>query len=374
MSYLVPHNRDMRFVHTADWQIGMAAAQVGEAGSRVRQARLDAIHKVAKVCRNEQAEFLIVAGDTFEHHGVGRDLIAAVASLMQQMPCPVYVIPGNHDPEHHGSVWRDPIWSQCDRVHVLLTRDPVSIPGAILYPCPLFCRRSGEDPTSWIPSTPEEGKLRIGIAHGHAGETPNGDGSYPVAFDASKRAGLDYLALGHWHSTTIFPGARMAYSGTHEPTAFGEPDSGNVLVVELTGKGALPVVTRVHTGTLSWRQIKQSITSEGVLGGLVQELAQSANPDSQLLQVCLSGLLFGSDVGVLARLEDVCGGFLYARVDRAELKPAPADESWMADLPAGIIYQTAHRLRDLAGTPGPDAEIATQSLLELYAMASEVMA
>ena len=32
----------MRFVHTADWQIGMRAAHVGGAGPRVREERLAA--------------------------------------------------------------------------------------------------------------------------------------------------------------------------------------------------------------------------------------------------------------------------------------------------------------------------------------------
>ena len=35
----------MKFLHTADWQLGMKAAHVGEAGARVREERLLAARK-----------------------------------------------------------------------------------------------------------------------------------------------------------------------------------------------------------------------------------------------------------------------------------------------------------------------------------------
>jgi len=45
----------MRFVHTADWQIGMKAAHVGDAGKRVREERIEAARpsreNVRRTCR-----------------------------------------------------------------------------------------------------------------------------------------------------------------------------------------------------------------------------------------------------------------------------------------------------------------------------------
>jgi hypothetical protein len=45
------HDRNMRFVHSGDWQIGMAAAQVGAVGDRVRAVRLDTCSRVVKDIR-----------------------------------------------------------------------------------------------------------------------------------------------------------------------------------------------------------------------------------------------------------------------------------------------------------------------------------
>ncbi|NOX53263.1 MAG: hypothetical protein GXP27_02265 [Planctomycetes bacterium] len=56
----------VRFLHTADWQIGMKAAHVGEKAERVRDERLNAARRVVQVGREHSAEFIVVAGDTFK--------------------------------------------------------------------------------------------------------------------------------------------------------------------------------------------------------------------------------------------------------------------------------------------------------------------
>ena len=56
----------VKFVHTADWQIGMKAAHVGAVGKRVRSERLESARRVVEAAASRQADFIIVAGDTFE--------------------------------------------------------------------------------------------------------------------------------------------------------------------------------------------------------------------------------------------------------------------------------------------------------------------
>jgi DNA repair exonuclease SbcCD nuclease subunit len=246
------------------------------------------------------------------------------------------------------------------------------VPGGTLFPCPLFRKRSTEDPTAWIDAGGADG-IRIGIAHGHVGDTPNADGSYPIALDAPKRAGLDYLALGHWHSTTIF-GQRMAYCGTHEQTSFGERDSGNVLVVDVEAPGASPVIRTVRTGKLNWQQIERTITVDGELADVARLLARFPDEATHLIDLTLNGVLFQRDADEIERIEKACGKLLFARIDRAALRPAPEDEDWVTRLPAGAVREAAGRLRQIASSQGRDAEVATQALIELYTIYSEVAA
>ena len=59
----------MRFLHTADWQLGMTRHFLeGEAQPRYAAARRDAVAALAGVAAETQAEFVVVAGDVFEHN------------------------------------------------------------------------------------------------------------------------------------------------------------------------------------------------------------------------------------------------------------------------------------------------------------------
>src|SRR5690606_4469982 len=94
--------------------------------------------------------------------------------------------------------------------------------GVTLYPCPLKHKAGYDDPTAWIPRREDKEDLRIGLAHGTLPiQQEMGEDAFPIALDRAEQAGLDYLALGHWHSTLGHPpggNGRTWYSGTHETT------------------------------------------------------------------------------------------------------------------------------------------------------------
>jgi len=372
----------VKFIHTADWQLGMKAAHVGEAAARVRDERLAAARRVIKAAHDQGAEFVLIAGDTFEDNGVERALIQKVADILGSSPVPVYLIPGNHDPLAPGSVWEHPAWKSMEHVHVLREEKPVDIPGGILYPCPVKDKRSRKDPTAWIRSE-DRGVVSIGLAHGTVEGIQQAEPDHPIPRDAASRAGLDYLALGHWHSTATYPGAdglvRMTYSGTHEATSFGERDSGNVLLVEIAGPGASPLVTPVRTGGLSWMIIEKDIREPGDLQRVRQDIESQGNPGSTLIEVRLKGLLTAAERDEVARIEEILASrFLFRRVDSSGLRPSPEDASWLASLPLGILQNVAARLQELANPgfsgqrpEGASPEVASRALMELYALMTE---
>jgi DNA repair exonuclease SbcCD nuclease subunit len=369
----------LKFIHTADWQLGMKAAHVGGAAAQVREERLAAARRVVGAAREQAAEFVLVAGDIFEDNGVERALIQKVADILGNSPVPVYLIPGNHDPLTPGSVWEHPAWKSMEHVHVLREEKPVDIPGGVLYPCPVKDKRSRKDPTAWIPSE-NAGGIRIGLAHGTVEGIPQPEPDHPIPRDAASRAGLDYLALGHWHSTATYPASdgavRMAYSGTHETTSFGERDSGNVLVVEIAGPGASPLITPVRTGGHDWMVIEKDIREAGDLQRVRQDVESLGNPGSTLIEVRLKGLLAAAECDEVARIEEILASrFLFHRLDSSELWPSPEDDNWLAGLPPGILQKVVARLQELAnpgfsGQRPADAspEVASRALMELYAL------
>ena len=95
----------LRFIHTADWQIGMKAAHVGTVGQIVRAERLEAANRVVEAATNHRADFIMLAGDTFEDNAVDRVLVQQIADILGTFSGKVYIISGNHDPLVPGSVW-----------------------------------------------------------------------------------------------------------------------------------------------------------------------------------------------------------------------------------------------------------------------------
>ena len=372
----------MRFIHTADWQIGMKAAHVGEAGEAVRKSRIQCLRKLIDLAGSKQADFILVAGDSFEDNGVDRILVQKVVDTLRDSHVPVYVIPGNHDPLVPGSVWEYPAWKNLDQVYVLSEAAPMTLPGGMLYPCPLFEKRSRKDPTSWIPQCEGEG-IRIGLAHGTVEGIPQDEPDYPIAKEAPERAGLDYLALGHWHSTVFYEDSsshiRMAYSGTHETTKFGERDSGNVLLVEIEEPGAPPNVTPLDTGLLKWVVLENDLREPGDATRLLSEVEEILHSESTLLQIRISGLLPATEHSDLLQLKRLLASrFLHSRLEIGDLRPAPQDEDWVAELPMGVLRETGIRLKELADPSyagarpqGASPDMASRALLELYAVVTE---
>jgi len=373
----------MKFVHTADWQIGLKAAHAANAATRIREERFKAAERLVEQARQTGAEFIVVAGDTFEHNAVDRILVQRTADILAGFGRPVFIIPGNHDPLVPGSVWGHPAWKASPDLRVLREAAPVPIEDGEILPCPLYEARSRGDPTSWIPSA-SSGRVRIGLAHGTVEGILPDEPEYPIPRDTAARTGLDYLALGHWHSETQFADpdgvVRMAYSGTHETAKFGERDSGNALLVEIAQPGAAPVITRLRTGGFRWEALVRELGAAGDLRELRASIEAFENPDSTLLDVRLSGLLFADDQDELARIRElIAARFVFGRVDETALRPAPGDVLWIERLPEGILRDTVARLRDLAepayaGERPADATpaMAARALMELYVLAAGV--
>jgi DNA repair exonuclease SbcCD nuclease subunit len=340
----------MRLIHTADWQIGMKAAHLGAAGTRVREARLQSARAVAALAAEHSARLMLVAGDTFEHNAVDRRLVEEVAAILDSAACPVYVIPGNHDPLETGSVWEHAIWESLRNVRIARAAEPIDLGDTILYPCPIATRWSNQDPAAWIPRDLAPGRIHIGLAHGTLAGLPESDRCHPIA----AWHGLDYMALGHWHSTAIR--GRWAYAGTPEPSRFGERDSGSALLVDLTA-GSEPAITPVRTAQFDWLAI------DGTLREAIRAVETVADPGATLVDCRVTGFLAAEDRPLLERLDRVlAGGFVFARLDTAALVPAPDDDEWVAQLPPGYLREAAARLR------GRGDQTAAQALLELYGM------
>ena len=371
----------MRILHTADWQIGMRAAHAGARAAEVREARLRAGERVVEEAAKRKVDLLLLAGDTFEDSTVDPVLVRRVVDLLARTPCPVLVLPGNHDPLGPGSVFRHPAWAEArPRVRVLEEAAPVELGEALILPAPVSARASTTDPTLALPPA-DRSRICIGVAHGSlrgAGCEVEPD-DFPIAPEAAERAGVDYLALGHWHSTLIWPradAARLAYSGTHETTKFGERASGCALEVTVDGPGRPARVEVVPTGVLTWLSREVTLVSDDDVTRLRAELDAVAAPERALVRLILDGVLSEAGAQALAILEETLSArFLSVRVDRRAIAPRPDDAAgWLRALPDGPARKVGERLLEASAPGAPGREIALEALVRLLAMAERARA
>jgi len=280
----------LSFLHSADWQIGKPYARVEDPDKRakLRQVRIEAIDRIGQCARDQQAAFLLVAGDLFDSPTPSSSDISAVCQALGRLPCPVLVIPGNHDHGAPGSVWHQRFFQEeCQRrapnLQVLLNREPLVLAQAIVLPCPLLRRTDSQDPTAWVrsidwealPSDRPRILLAHGSIHGFGSEDLDADGGNlpssqnQLRLDDGLLGQLDYVALGDWHGLKQVH-AKGWYSGTPEPDRFPRHDAyrdGVVLAIQVE-RGSLPQVTPLPTAALQWHTTAVHLSGDDELARL----------------------------------------------------------------------------------------------------------
>lgn len=387
----------MKFIHTADWQIGKPFAGISDAHKRslVQQARFDVIKQIGRVAQENGAAFVLVAGDLFDSPSADKGTVAAACSAIGQIGAPVIAIPGNHDHGGPGSIWEQAFFQRerealAPNLHVLLEVAPLELDAAVILPCPLMRRSVTTDPTAWLRGAEvyaglSPDKPRIVLAHGSTqsfsgqwvDDEESGSASNLLNLERLPIAEIDYIALGDWHGTKEV-GAKAWYAGTPELDRFpkgGEHDPGNILMVEAR-RSAVPQVTRVVTAHLKWKDMVFDFADDAALDTLEARLNTLVGSRANEDLLCLT--LTGS-VGIEAanRLEQLLES-LAARLLRLKLANrtliAPTADEIEALTQQGrdpLIARVAGKLIEQAVGDSEDAQVARIALRELHAVCTQ---
>ncbi|MCL5253550.1 MAG: DNA repair exonuclease [Candidatus Thermoplasmatota archaeon] len=275
----------VRMLHTSDWHMGLKAVQIGEKAGEVRKKRYQTASLIANIAKNEKVDFVIISGDTFDNHNVDDSVVRYTIDILNGFsPIPVLILPGNHDPLLAGGVWDRGAWKHAGK-HITLMAEEAEkevVEGTFVYPCPVSQKLSSRDPTYWIPERKKDECIRIGIAHGSL-RTVSDSVNFPIPADRADISGLDYLALGDWHSFRA--SGRTVYSGTHEQTTFGESDAGNIVIVDIGKAQDQPKIERRRVGQLKWFEHDVFVSDETDVERMRSRIFSDAQLSSQLLRI-----------------------------------------------------------------------------------------
>ena len=328
-----------RILHTADWQIGKPYRWISDPQkqARLQRERVEVVSRIGDVARNESVDAVLVAGDLFDSSTVPASEVLEVMELIGAMPCPVLVIPGNHDHGGAGGIWRREdllrrMRERAPNLELLTQPEPTSRAGLTLLPCPLLRRHDNVGPMRWIEQLNwqnlDSEAPRVVLAHGSVQGFGSGVAVNALNLGQLPPGEVDYIALGDWHGLMQVQ-SNAWYSGTPEPDRFpaGPEDQRSQVILADLMRGDDPRVQTITTGRVAWHRITMQLQGLPDLERLNQDLDAciGSRAGRDLLRLELNGRL-GLDAHrrLQALVDELSEQLLHLRL-RGDLRRHPID-------------------------------------------------
>jgi exonuclease SbcD len=298
----------IRLLHTADVHLGARHTDLGEQAAAQRERQFAAFRRSVDLAIEERVDLVLIAGDLFDSNTQPRRSVERVAAELRrlvQAAIRTVIIPGTHDCYDRSSIYRAHDLGALagappasDMVVVLTPDRPeVVFPtlDTVIFGRVFDTKRAPQSPLHGFDAREDtRATWRIAMIHGALSIPGMTDGD-EVVIDAEEIAssGLDYLALGHWHSTlTARAGdVQYGYSGAPEPVAIDQDRAGNVLLVTLDIVDDVRHVTVEErpVGRTKFERIDMDAADLPSQATFIERLVARSDPDL-VLDVRLTGV------------------------------------------------------------------------------------
>jgi len=309
---------ELKFVHCADIHLDAPFSSLGPGKSSIRrQELLHTFQRIIQITREENAGLLLISGDLYEHDYVRRSTVGSVCDLFLTLPdTDIFIIPGNHDPLTANSYYRTFRWP--DNVHILDGERPFHILESrcvCVYGAAFRGYREDRLP---LPARVQQAQnlFNILLAHGTVDLDMGGGGYNPMNSRELAAAGMDYVALGHFHNRKDnIGGYGILYNpGSPEPLGFDEPGEHGIYAGSLSAspgkKAELRDLRFIRTGRYEYETLEVTLNEcSSDLQALerIGDFLHFSNPGTRLVQLVLKGYVdpsYRPDTGFLSdRLE-----------------------------------------------------------------------
>jgi DNA repair exonuclease SbcCD nuclease subunit len=289
----------LRIIHTADIHLGARHDDLGVQAAAQRDRQFAAFRATVDLALAEKVDLFLIAGDLFDSNVQPRRSVERVVGELKRLVearIRMVIIPGTHDVYDRTSIYRAYDLkamagsTERDDLVTVLTPDVsrIHLPAldAVVVARVFDTKRAPSSPLAGLDaSTDVAGATwRIGMVHGSIaipGKTDRDEVVITTEEIANSR--LDYLALGHWHSTQQARAGAVAYAyaGAPEAVALDQDRAGKVLLVELEnvdGKRIVTIEDRI-VGRTTFQRVQLDATGVGTQPELIAGLAKRADPD-----------------------------------------------------------------------------------------------
>ena len=247
----------LRLLHTADVHLGARHTDLGERAAVLRERQFAAFGTSVDLAIAEKVDIFLIAGDLFDSNTQPRRSVERVGAELGRLAragIRTVIIPGTHDVYDGASIYRSydlagMARAASDWVVVLTPYLPeIVFPplDAIVYGRVFDTKRSPRSPLAGLDAKSDtRATWKIGMVHGSLAIPGRTDTDHVVVTEEEiAKTGLDYLALGHWHSAIEGRAGNVsyAYSGAPEPVAVDQDGAGQVLIITLDDQSGRHVV------------------------------------------------------------------------------------------------------------------------------------
>ena len=331
----------LRLLHTADVHLGARHADLGDRAATQRERQFAAFVATIDLALAEKVDLVLIAGDLFDSNVQPRRSVERAAAQLNRLVearIRTVIAPGTHDLFDRASIYRAYDLAALsgavgsDLVTVLDPDHPEAHLKAldmIVHGRCFATKRAPYSPLKDLDlSKDDRAAWHVGLLHASIaieGKTDRDE----VVITAGEIAAshLDYLALGHWHSTSKGKAGKTAYAyaGAPEPIALDQDRAGNVLLVSLDaadGKKHVTIEER-KVGKTRFERLQLDAAKVGTQPALVTKLAERADADL-VLDVELMGIRPDElDVHVEEVEAELGERFLKIRVRDRSVAPLP---------------------------------------------------
>lgn len=275
----------IRLLHLADVHLGRPFQMLGEKGAAQRRALEAAFVRAVDAAIERRAHLVLIAGDLFDSarpSPAALDFAGRQLRRLEDARIRTAVVAGNHDGGEDGytagldalrAASPGTLWVGREiEVHTfgeleltLIARSPAA--GAAASPL------SGWPPR---PAT----RFAVGLTHGSSYRAGVVDVPGVIHPQEIREAGLDYLALGDWHSPleVVPPPTAAWYAGAPELLAFDQEGAGHALLIEIAAPSRA-AVTPLRVGQRRYRRLELDLSLLDD-DGLRRALEDAADPDT----------------------------------------------------------------------------------------------
>lgn len=245
--------KEIKLIHCADVHIGAELTTLGYKARKRKAEIKQTFFKILSICKEENVDFLLIAGDMLDHNKVDYSVIEEIRQGFAQIrQTNILIVPGNHDFIHEDSFYlKENFWPS----NVSIWKESLEYKEFPEYRLRVW---GGAFTSSYVTKSllkgvkvPKDHWINIGLFHGEL-VAEGGKSNYnPITEKQIENCQLNYLALGHIHKSSPLKkigNTYFAYPGCPEGQGFDELDEKGIYFGTITNENCnlkfLPISQR----------------------------------------------------------------------------------------------------------------------------------